>query len=225
MQLFKFSLILLCFVQSSYAQKFSSKECLVSSFETEIKNDGKFFGLIKNNLLITKTNCEITVKYKNILETSWKVDICREPIHIKLNSKGTQTVHKRVKKCDGHSESDYCQYWSELRDTLQDYGLIYAEGEREKLTTSHGQVYCSFLLLNEYLDEGVLFSKYDEPKNLFSMTTKESCGLKSDSKTERESTAKHITIAPNITTPAPASVILPIEVEVEVEELKEEASF
>jgi hypothetical protein len=150
-----------------YAQKFNSKQCLNAKFKTSIKNEGKFFGLIKNDLSIDKTECIINVTYKNVLETNWLIDICREPIHIKVSSKGNQSVYKRVEDCTKNQDQDYCTYWGELHETLQDYGLIFAEGERENLQSPHGQTYCTYLLIKRYLEDGYLFSKYDNPKSIF----------------------------------------------------------
>lgn len=172
MSCFKFNLILLAlssFVLNSnaFAQKFNSKQCLDAKFNTSIKNEGKFFGLIKNDLTIKKSQCIINVTYKNILETNWLIDICREPIHIKVTSKGSQSVYKRIETCDQNKNQDYCTFWRELNETLQDYGLIFAAGERENLQSSHGQTYCTYLLIKRYLEDGYLFSKYDLPKNIF----------------------------------------------------------
>lgn len=178
MQWLKFSLLIILSFNVQASKKFTSNECLKSKFETEIKNEGKFFGLIKNKLEIEKDKCEIVIEYKDILETKWKIDLCREPIHIKLTSKGTQSVHKRIGECKSPGQSDYCKSWDELRTVLQDYGLIYAEGEREVISTAHGQTYCTYLLLNEYLENGTLFSKFNDSKNLFSMNSDESCEIK-----------------------------------------------
>ncbi len=165
---FRYSILVVLFISSTaFGQKFTSKQCLDAKFETSIKHEGKFFGLIKNNLKIEKSQCIVEIKFKNILETKWLIDICREPIHIKVTSKGSQSVYKRSEKCEKSNKSDYCSFYIELYDTLQDYGLIFAEGERENLSTSHGQTYCTFLLLKRYLHDGYLFSKYDLPKNLF----------------------------------------------------------
>lgn len=179
MQWFKYSLFALLIIQASVsiAQKFTSDECLHSEYVTSIKNEGALFGLIKNNLVISKKECEVEIKYQNILETTWKIDICRKPIHIKLSSKGSQSVYKRVGECKQKNDSDYCQYWGELKEVLQDYGLIYAEGEREVIASAHGQTYCSYLLLEEYLGKGTLFSKYEKSKNLFKMKSSDSCEL------------------------------------------------
>ncbi len=170
MSWFKYSfniLLIYGFSLSAYGNKFDSKTCLNDTFSTRIANEGKYFGLLKSELVVSKKECEVEVMFKEVLETTWKVDVCREPIHIKLTSKGTPSVHKRVNKCLGSKSTEFCEKWNELATTMQDYGLIYAEGEREKLKTAHGQVYCSFLLLGRYLEDGYVFSKYEEPLNIY----------------------------------------------------------
>ncbi len=175
MSWFKYSLNLLIFLGfsfNSYGNKFDSKTCLNDTFSTRIANEGKYFGLLKSELIVSKKECEVEVMFKEVLETTWKIDVCREPIHIKLTSRGTPSVHKRINKCEGKKSTEFCGKWNELATTLQDYGLIYAEGEREKLKSAHGQVYCSFLLLNRYLEDGYVFSKYEEPLNIYGDFTK-----------------------------------------------------
>lgn len=147
-------------------QKFTSDQCLKSVFKTEVTHSGKFFGLIENNLKIEKDNCQILLSFKNILTTQWNIDICREPIHMKVTSKGSQNVYKRRGDCSGRS-SDYCSYWQDLDETIQDYGLIFAEGARENLDSDHGKVYCAYLLVNKYLKTGHLFSKFEKSVGLF----------------------------------------------------------
>jgi len=159
--------LLLASLSFTSSGKFSSDECIKSSFGTEIKHNGKFFGLIKNKLRIEKKECILDIHFDNILETHWKVDICREPVHVKVLSKGMHSVHKRSGWCSENDPSDYCETWSDLRKTMQDYGLIFAEGEREVLTTKHGQTFCSFLVLSKYLGEGVLYSKFDKGQDIF----------------------------------------------------------
>lgn len=168
----RFSLLFLFSINFAMAQKFSSQECLSSNFKTEINHEGKFFGLIKNKLEIKKNHCLINIKFKNILETQWDIDICREPIHMKLTSRGSQNVYKRKGACQGES-TDYCTYWRELENTIQDYGLIFAKGERENLGEDHGRTYCTFLLVRKYLKEGYLFSKYDESIDILSKEKEE----------------------------------------------------
>lgn len=204
MSLLKYSLLILAFISLAQAQSFNSKQCLDSDFNIEIKNNGQFFGLVKNNLKIEKKSCEITVIFKKILETKWEIDICREPIHIKVTSKGSQKVYKKQGECPQGGE--YCKQKDSLLGRIQDYGLIYAEGERELLTTPHGQTYCTFLLLKKYLNENTLFSKYQIPANIFEekMEKTETCPVpdvsplipeantKSETSTEIETPKKSI---------------------------------
>ena len=167
MQFYKYSLFLLLISSLAYAGKFDSKQCLESKFNTSIKHEGKFFGLIKNDLVLKKEGCLLDIYFKNILETTWKIDICRTPIHLKVKSKGTESFYKRSTNCSGSTRDEFCDYWADLKETLQDYGLIFAKGQREDLETPHGQVYCSYLLLERYLGDGVLFSKFEAPKSIF----------------------------------------------------------
>ena len=170
MQFLKLSFLVL-FSISLFAQdgqKFSSQECLDASYDTTIKSEGKFFGLMKNDLYIKKTKCIIQIKYKGILESVWDIDLCREPIHMKVTSKGSQNVFKREEECTENSTSDFCYYLKELKTNISDYGLIFAKGLREKLSDPHGQIYCISLLVNKYFDQEVVFSLFDKPVDLYS---------------------------------------------------------
>lgn len=173
MQWLKFSCIVFLFLLSTgaWAEKFSSQNCLHAKYETSITHKGKFFGLIENKLSVKKDKCFIEVTFKGILETIWKIDVCREPIHMKVTSKGSQDVYKRDKKCDDQTKSDYCYYTKELMNSVQDHGLIFADGQREDLTESHGQTYCAYLLLQRYLDDGIIFSTFENPKNIYKEQT------------------------------------------------------
>lgn len=164
-------LVLLLISSNSYANKFTSVECLNGKYETEIKHKGKFFGLVENRLKIKKDKCLIEVKFKGILETTWKIDVCREPIHMKVTSKGSQDVYKREKKCEKGTKSDFCYYRKDLLESIQDHGLIFADGQREDISQSHGQSYCSYLLLQRYLDDGIVFSIFETPKNIYKEQT------------------------------------------------------
>jgi hypothetical protein len=52
------------------------------------------------------------------------------------------------------------------------FRLIFAEGERENIQSAHGKTYCAYLLLRKYLEEGILFSKYKAPIDIFSKAEK-----------------------------------------------------
>lgn len=196
MQWLKYSFLSLTLVLGTNAfanNKFSSKECLDAKYQTKIQHKGKFFGLLENKLSIEKDKCLITVTFKGILETTWKVDVCREPIHMKVTSKGSQEVYKRDKKCEDKTKSDYCYFRKELMENMQDHGLIFAQGQREDISQSHGQTYCSYLLLQRYLDDGVVFSSFESPKNIYKEQT--TCDVPGTVKT-----ATTVTIKPQVPT-------------------------
>lgn len=176
MQYLKLSFLVFFLITAANGQKFSSKECLDASFDTSIKSKGKFFGLIKNDISISKNKCKITFKHKGILESVWNVDLCREPIHMKVLSKGSENVFKREEACTQESTSDFCYYLKELKTNISDYGLIFAEGLREKLKDPHGQVYCTSLLLDKYFDDETVFSLFTKPQDIYSDKT-EACEL------------------------------------------------
>lgn len=181
MQFLKLNFLFLLLVTSVYSQKFTSKDCLDAQFETSIKSKGKFFGLIKNDISISKNKCKVTFKHKGILESIWNVDLCREPIHMKVLSKGSENVFKKTEDCTKESTSDFCYYLKELKTNISDYGLIFAEGLREKLKDPHGQVYCTSLLLDRYFVDNIVFSLFTRPKDIYTQSS-DACALPQDNR-------------------------------------------
>lgn len=151
-------------MNGSFAAPFSVTECLNFDFKESVSHKVKPFGLLKNILTVEKSKCVMTVrleKYK-YLKKQWKIDICREPIHIKYGMEAVD-VFKRKGRCID-STGDYCQSFDKLLRALEDDGLIFAEGERENINSVHGKLYCSFQLIKSYLAEGIVYSrskKYD----------------------------------------------------------------
>ncbi|MDA9793193.1 hypothetical protein N9B72_01285 [Bacteriovoracaceae bacterium] len=166
----RFSSVVLLFMSLSiFAQAnsgndvFSSKECVNAKFKFEINHPGKYFGFPKNKLNVSKKGCEIDITFKKIMSKSWTLDICREPVHIKIQDKGSLRVVKRFKGCDGGNyNDDYCEELEAILEVIQDDGLIFAKGKREKLSDEHGQVYCTYLLIKKYLVKGELFSSFKD---------------------------------------------------------------
>lgn len=166
-----FSLLLLSL--SSFAQeRFSPKSCLDSNFELNMSHRGILFGLLKQELAIDKRDCIIKVKHKKYFSKEWIIDICREPVHIKISNSTGIDVAKKTGSCEevdlsNRENENFCRQYNELMNYLQDDGLIFAEGDRDSLNTDHGKTYCVYLLLKKYLDEAVLFSRYTNVPNIF----------------------------------------------------------
>lgn len=178
-KLFVVLLIVISF--SSHASSvFTSDQCFQSSFKVDISND-LLFGLTKRSLIIDKKKCQINVSYKNFIEKTWLVDICREPIHIKFNIlQIVDDIYKRISTCEKSNQSDYCQSYFELMSYIQGFALIYAQGAKEDIKSAHGKVYCSNLLLKKYLEQGFLFSSFEKAPFLFDSTKR------SEKKREKE---------------------------------------
>lgn len=172
MSCLKFNFFFLLFLSSSLAaqvEKFAPKECLMAKYDAAVEHKGDFWGLLKNQLTVKKDVCQIVVLDKGMLDNEWKVDVCREPIHIKAVRRGSLSVFKRSGECGASTAkaSEYCESLARLMEVLENKGLIFAKGEREKLSTDHGKIYCAYLLLKNHLAEGVLFSKYEKPMDIY----------------------------------------------------------
>lgn len=158
-------------------ERFSSKQCLESSFKTKLAQRGPLFGLIPHELTIEKKNCIVKIKYQRYLPKEWSIDVCREPVHIKVSSLTGVDVAKKTEDClkadNTRNTSNFCGQYFSLLDVIQDDGLIFAEGDRDSLNTPHGRIYCSYLLLDRYLGDGIVFSRYTEVPDVFKkMSTK-----------------------------------------------------
>lgn len=158
-------------------EKFTSDSCLESSFNATISHNGEFWGLVKKDLVLEKKECQVIVKNQALFDTTWTIDVCREPIHMKVLLRGNLNVVKREGSCLSSAQSDYCDYWFKLRSSLEDLGLIFAQGERESLDSDHGKAYCLYLLLNKHLGDGVLFSKYEKNVDIYDQELFESSSV------------------------------------------------
>lgn len=174
----KFSFILLFVLSSVQAQtRFSSKSCLDATYKMKMIQKGPLFGLLKQEFLIDKKDCIIHIKHKKYFPKEWFIDVCREPVHIKVTSATGVDVAKKEAECihvdKTKDTSDFCSQYFDLMDVIQDEGLIFAEGDRDNLSSNHGKTYCSYLLLKRYLNDSIVFSRYTDVPDIFIEKVKE----------------------------------------------------
>ncbi len=163
MPLFKFSFILFLslLITNAYAI-FSDNECLMASFDAKVIHKGKPWGLGENMIKVKKTDCLMVFENERmkVFREKWVIDVCREPVHIKMGTEGVEVI-KREKACVAGDKKPhkFCKLVQELDNVIQDDGLIFAEGHRESLATEHGKMFCSYLLTMAYLRDGLVFNR------------------------------------------------------------------
>lgn len=168
----KFSIFLLLFTSLAQAQsRFSSKSCLDASYNMKMTQPGPLFGLMKQEFVINKKNCVLKISHKKYLPKEWIIDVCREPVHIKVTSATGVDVAKKETDCVKNDKSrdtgNFCSQYYDLLDVIQDDGLIFAEGDRDNLSSDHGKTFCAYLLVRKYLADGQMFSRYTNVPEIF----------------------------------------------------------
>jgi hypothetical protein len=168
----KYSILFLLTVSTAFAQsRFSPKSCLDATYKMKMVQKGPLFGLIKQEFIIDKKDCIVHLTHKKYLPKEWIVDVCREPVHIKVTSATGMDVAKKESECINKDKtkhtSDFCSQYFDIMNVMQDDGLIFAEGDRDNLDSDHGKTYCSYLLLGKYLNESVVFSRYTDVPDIF----------------------------------------------------------
>lgn len=168
----KFSFLFVLFISSAHAQvRFSSKACLDSHYKMRMFQKGPLFGLLKHEFVINKKACNLTITYRRYFPKEWKIDVCREPVHIKVTSATGVDVAKKTNECINNDKSrdtgDFCSQYFDLIDVIQDEGLIFAEGDRDTMSSDHGKTYCTYLLLRRYLLDSTVFSRYTDVPEIF----------------------------------------------------------
>ena len=143
------------------------QECLDLSVDLEVSHKAFPLGLTQKNLSIQKRYCEISIQHKWIkfFESSWIVDVCRTPVHIKKEWGGTQVI-RRIQSCTKKDvqKEPFCSEYKSIKNKIQNDGLVFAKGEKEDLVTAHGKVYCIYILLEKYLADGDVLSRYTFPE-------------------------------------------------------------
>ena len=155
MQFLKFSILLL----SLNSLAFTGTECFNHDFEVSVNHKSFPFGLLEKTISIDKKNCEVTITHNEwkYLNNKWIVDICRDPIHIKSES-GSVDVLRKTTPCTS-SKSKFCNVYAKIKRTVEDDGLIFAKGEKSDLSSDHGKVFCTYVIMNEYLNKSVVFNR------------------------------------------------------------------
>ncbi len=151
----KFSILLL-FSLSVFS--FSGNDCFISNFDVAVTHKSFPFGLLTKNISIKKKKCNLKVSFNRYkyLNSSWEVDICRDPVHIKETTRTTDVIRK-INECTNVKNS-FCKEYLTIKKIIEDNGLIFAKGNKSNLDSAHGKVYCSYLLLNRYLDKNLVFN-------------------------------------------------------------------
>lgn len=171
----KFSLVFILLTSAVLAQvppmRFSPKSCLDAHYTMKMVQKGPLFGLLKQEFIIKKKDCILKVTHRKYMPKEWIIDVCREPVHIKVTSATGVDVAKKDEDCfrndKSKDNSDFCSQYYELTNVIQDDGLIFADGDRDDLNSNHGQTFCSYLLIKKYLNDSVIFSRYTEVPDIF----------------------------------------------------------
>ena len=144
------------------------KECIDAIFKTNITHKAWPFGLTENKLSINKDKCVIVIDHEKLkfIKKKWTVDVCRGPVHIKTGLNSHKVLKKDQECFHPESENVFCQGLKQIQKILQDDGLIFATGEKEDITSDHGRVYCSYLLLQTYLQDGLVLNRNESYENL-----------------------------------------------------------
>jgi hypothetical protein len=172
MEFMKYSLLFLLLIPQAFAQtRFSPKSCLDASYTMKMNQKGLLFGLLTRTFIIEKKNCIVHITHKKYLPKEWIIDVCREPVHIKVTSATGVDVAKKEGDCVHKDKSrdtgDFCSQYFDLSNLIQDEGLIFAQGDRDNLSSDHGKTYCSYLLIRKYLNDSVIFSRYTDVPEIF----------------------------------------------------------
>jgi hypothetical protein len=174
MECIKFSFIFLSlfFIGVAQAQvRFSPKSCLDAEYKMTMVQKGPLFGLLKHEFIINKKNCIVHVTHNKYIPKEWIIDVCREPVHIKVITATGVDVAKKTSECgqqdSSKDTSDFCSQYQDLMDVIQDDGLIFAEGDRDNLDSNHGKTFCSYLLAKRYLNDSMVLSRYSEVPDIF----------------------------------------------------------
>ena len=167
MLLFKFKIIILFLLSSQLALAgIDGFSCLQSEFSATVSHKGFPFGLTQNILKLNKKNCELTLEHQKLkfMKKKWLVDVCRAPVHIKSGASGEIEVIKKKFTCgtDAKSKDDsFCKTLVLIEQIIQDDGLIFAKGEKENVSSEHGKIYCTYVLLRSYLRFDKVLSRTD----------------------------------------------------------------
>ena len=142
--------------------------CLAEDFNVKISHKAFPFGLFSRILTVVKEKCELTIDYEShrFIKKKWVIDVCREPVHIKVGAYSVEVL-KRVSACSTEmpegASATYCKTVQQIKQLLQDDGLVFAQGEKEDLLSEHGRIYCAYALLSKYLDHAEILSRYYGP--------------------------------------------------------------
>lgn len=174
MSFLKFSIL---FIFSSYALSFQGNACFESNYKVSVSHKSFPFGLLTKKLEIEKKDCRINIRFDRYkyLKTIWEIDICRDPVHIKEKTRTTEVIRK-VNECT-NVKSAFCNEYLSIKKVMENNGLIFASGDKSNLNSDHGKVYCSYLLINRYLDKNLVFNtgtNYDFISGTLNVTSENS---------------------------------------------------
>jgi len=171
MQFSKFNLCLCLFWLFTFCVfgDYTEQECLNKDFDLTISHKGQPFGLTQNILRLNKQKCVIHIESEKLkyIKNKWIIDTCREPVHIKRDSGSVEILKKNSVICsENEKKIDYCKEYFEIWNVIQDYGLIFAEGEKGNLEEDHGKVFCAYDLVKKYLLNGMVFTRISDEQSL-----------------------------------------------------------
>lgn len=147
--------------------------CMKNDFQANVSHRTFPLGLMEKKINITKERCLLNITHQSffVWNQGWKIDVCREPIHIKKGYRSVEVLKRRGECGSNHSfrngtekeeHKEFCDSLITLEEVIQNDGLIFAEGEKEEIKSDHGMVYCAYVLVQRYLKRGEVLSRFSK---------------------------------------------------------------
>jgi len=141
-------------------------ECVRANFDISIEREGAFWGMLPYKLKVSKDRCVIKLVRDNVLKSNWELDLCREPVHLKVYQYFTKKDFLKEEACHDKTKNTFCRKKDEFIKVIEKEGLVHVKGEREDFSSDHGKLYCLYGLVKDYLNNSILFSMTQDYESL-----------------------------------------------------------
>jgi hypothetical protein len=194
----KYKFLLIFFIYSFFAtaqnSNMSTKDCIFSSYKEIVFSRWGAFDWLSQRLSVDKNGCEIAVSFQRFTPQTFRYNVCKESIYLRVTSFTGEDIHYRKNDlCQTKKKSQFCTFKNDLLNNIKNYGIVFSIGSKFQLEHPHGKLNCLLKITKLYFDKGIVFDEYYS-NFLFPYENKKTKLFKN--RTQMPKSIKKITISP-----------------------------